>query len=109
VRLFNAHFHVYSSFCSVSSLRDDSDSAAGIKWGTLRDLVIASKDKNSDMILNALSLPLGDVSLTAPPKYRQVFFFCVYVTSPKSLHSIGYWLPVRWHGKTLVGRQDFCP
>lgn len=52
------------------SLRDPSDGTAGIKWGTLRDLLVSAEDPNFQVVLNALSLPMGDVSLAAPPKYR---------------------------------------
>lgn len=66
-------FNLFSSIFSVlavMSLRDASEASSSIKWGTLRDLLVSAEDPTSQVVLNALSLPMGDVSLAAPPKYR---------------------------------------
>jgi hypothetical protein len=54
----------------VSSLKTLKDPNLAVQTGTLRDLFNASRDSKSQTILNALSLPLGDVSAEAPPKFR---------------------------------------
>jgi len=61
-----------SVLLAVTSLRTLDDPNASVKWGTLRDLVKASRDPESQIVLNALSLPMGDISVAPPPKFRYI-------------------------------------
>ena len=90
---------------SVPSLRNPKDPDACIKWGTLRDLAVACQDPESQVVLNALSLPMGDVSVTPPPKYRYSSPFICLTSSNVTRLFTGHWLPMRWPGKPLEDGQ----
>jgi hypothetical protein len=54
----------------VSSLRTLENPSGALRWGTLRDLYTASREEDCQRVFNILSLPMGEVSVDPPPRFR---------------------------------------
>jgi hypothetical protein len=54
----------------VAKLRTVDNPDAALKWGTLMDMYHLSQDEKRRQPINALDIPMGDVSVPVPPQYR---------------------------------------
>jgi hypothetical protein len=73
----------------VAGLRKTSNPDVCLRHGTLKDLLeLPRHEGEAQQIVNALSLPLGDVSIEVPPQYRHVFLMVTVLNPAGSLLSI---------------------
>jgi hypothetical protein len=56
----------------VQGFKKPDDGNAMLHWGNLENLYTASMDNSTPRILNALDLPMGAMTVNAPPRYELV-------------------------------------
>ena len=99
-----SHFHP----STVPSLCDSEVTNSCLQWGNLRNLAVASRDLGSELVLNVLSLPLGEISVPVPPKYRSVSLHSFYCST--YLHAVQRALASHEHAwQVSNGRPRFVP